>query len=69
MSLQWAFNVVVSQMYLVSQDKIGIGNTFLVFGAVSIVVWVYGFIYLAETKLKTLDEIKYTNSRYTPILL
>eukprot|EP01130_Rhizamoeba_saxonica_P004584 TRINITY_DN1873_c0_g1_i1.p1 TRINITY_DN1873_c0_g1~~TRINITY_DN1873_c0_g1_i1.p1 ORF type:complete len:449 (-),score=78.32 TRINITY_DN1873_c0_g1_i1:24-1370(-) len=49
-ALQWVFNIMATSTFLVFQENIGAAGTFWIYGGVGIVVTLYLFFSLTETK-------------------
>jgi len=54
--LQWGFNLLVTSTFLILTNSIGLANTFLIYTIVSVIVTIYLFIELRETK-KNEDQV------------
>lgn len=54
----WVSNLVVSQSFLSIVEAIGIGSTFLILAAISVLAFVFVLIYVPETKGLTFDEVE-----------
>ena len=57
-SSMWLLNFGMSKMFFIVCDAIGIYGMFLFFSVSSIVMSIYVFIFLPETKNKTLNQIQ-----------
>eukprot|EP01087_Luapelamoeba_hula_P017601 TRINITY_DN5561_c0_g1_i1.p1 TRINITY_DN5561_c0_g1~~TRINITY_DN5561_c0_g1_i1.p1 ORF type:complete len:581 (+),score=65.02 TRINITY_DN5561_c0_g1_i1:29-1744(+) len=61
----WFFNIAVSITFLITDS----GGIFLAYACVGLFALVFGYLWMPENKQKTLDEIKFMTSQYTPIML
>jgi len=54
----WLFQIIGGFTFLPMAQAIGIGQAFFVYGVISVGGVVFGFLYLPETRGKTLEEIE-----------
>jgi len=62
--VNWASNLIVGITFLTLLEKLGNGNTFWLYGAISIFSWFFVYYLVPETKGKSLEEIE-ENWRYS----
>ncbi|KHN27123.1 Putative inositol transporter 1 [Glycine soja] len=54
----WVSNLIVSQSFLSIAEAIGIGSTFLILAAISVLAFLFVLLYVPETKGLTFDEVE-----------
>jgi hypothetical protein len=57
-TFNWGANLVVTLTFLTLVDKLGPSLTFWVYGACAIASGIFSYIYVPETKGRTLEEIE-----------
>lgn len=56
-SFNWAFNLLVSMTFLTLTEAITKYGTFWLYGGLSVLGWLFFFLFLPETKGKSLEEV------------
>jgi MFS family permease len=54
----WAMNLVVAVTFLTLVEALGRPETFWLYGAIAVAAWVFFYLFVPETKGKTLEQIE-----------